>query len=102
MILMCYKCVECYESNLYGFVYDSISIITPCYHLLYQNSVALDGIVSMIETRSAKRNCGIVVTHVPSQYCGSHVKMFNFANHLYLSVFVELDFLVCSLGKHGE
>uniref|UniRef100_M1DKM9 Uncharacterized protein n=1 Tax=Solanum tuberosum TaxID=4113 RepID=M1DKM9_SOLTU len=44
----------------------------------------------------------IVVTPVPSQYCGSQIKMSNFANRLYISGFVEMDFLVFSRDKDGE
>ncbi|KAG5631863.1 hypothetical protein H5410_003580 [Solanum commersonii] len=36
-----------------------------------------------------------VITQVSSQYCGSHMKMSNFADHFYLSIFVVMDLFVC-------
>ncbi|XP_059317915.1 F-box/kelch-repeat protein At3g23880-like [Lycium ferocissimum] len=143
------KRVNCYESALYGFAYDSVTddykiaatfvikaknsryivgiysvnseswkkirTIPAGYRLFDQNPVSLDGTINMMATRndgSAFDKFAIisllvsdekfVVTPVPLQYCGNHMKLSNFANHLYLSVFVEMDFLVCSLEKEGE
>lgn len=145
--------VNCYESTLYGFAYDSVSddymiaatfvinaknsryivgiysvnneswkkirTIPAGYCLFDQNPVSLDGTINMMATRSVQENGGsaftkfaiislfvvgkkFVVTPVPLQYRGSHMKLSNFVNHLYLSMFVVMDFLVCSLEKDGE
>ncbi|KAM3356017.1 F-box/kelch-repeat protein [Capsicum galapagoense] len=99
--------------------WKKIDSIPAGYRLFDQNPVSLDGTVNMMATRSVQENGDsafnkfaivslfvadekFVVTPIPLQYCGSHMKLSNFANHLYLSVFVEMDFLVCSLEKDGE
>ncbi|KAH0706367.1 hypothetical protein KY285_010868 [Solanum tuberosum] len=87
--------------------------------LFDQNPVSFYGTVNMMAARSVEGNGGsdfnefviislivadekFVVTPVPPQYCGSQIKMSNFANRLYISGFVEMDFLVFSREKDGE
>ncbi|XP_055814188.1 F-box/kelch-repeat protein At3g23880-like [Solanum dulcamara] len=93
--------------------------IPTSYRLFDQNPISLDGMINMMATRLIEGTGGsefnkfsvislivadekFVVTPMPSQYCGSHIKMSNFANRLYLSAFVKMDFLVCSWEKEGE
>ncbi|KAG5620232.1 hypothetical protein H5410_005450 [Solanum commersonii] len=44
------------------------------------------------------------VIPVPLQYCGSHMKMLDFYNHLYIYVFIEMDLLVLynNFERKGE
>ncbi|MCD7456587.1 hypothetical protein HAX54_032306 [Datura stramonium] len=99
--------------------WKKIDSIPAGYWLFDQNPVSLDDTINMMATSSVQENGGtafnkfaiislsvadekFVVTPVPLQYCGSAMKLSNFANRLYFSVFVEMDFMVCSLEKDGE
>ncbi|KAG5570841.1 hypothetical protein H5410_060607, partial [Solanum commersonii] len=99
--------------------WKKIDTIPSVYHLFDQNPISFYGTINMMAARLVEGNGGsdfnefviislivadekIVVTPVPPQYCGSQIKMSNFANHLYISRFVEMDFLVFSRDKDGE
>ncbi|KAK4727033.1 hypothetical protein R3W88_031950 [Solanum pinnatisectum] len=100
--------------------WKKIDTIPAGYRLFDQNAVSFDGTrLTLMATRSLKGKGGsdfneffiisliradekFIVTPVPSQYCGSQMKMSIFSNRLYLSGFVEMDFLVCSREKDGE
>ncbi|KAK4727060.1 hypothetical protein R3W88_031977 [Solanum pinnatisectum] len=95
------------------------SVKNDGYRLFDQNPVSFDGTVNMMAARAVEGNGGsdfnefviislivadekFTVTPLLSQYCGSQIKMSNFANRLYISGFVEMDFLVFSRDKDGE
>ncbi|KAH0773765.1 hypothetical protein KY290_010902 [Solanum tuberosum] len=99
--------------------WKNIDTIQAGYRLFDQNAITFDGTVNMMAARSLEGNGGsdfneffiislivadekFVVIPVPSQYCGSQMKMSIFSNRLYLSGFVEMDFLVCSREKDWE
>ncbi|XP_049344315.1 F-box/kelch-repeat protein At3g23880-like [Solanum verrucosum] len=97
--------------------WKKIDSVPTGYRLFDENPVSLDGTINMMATRSVQENSEFnkfviislfvadekfVVTSVPLQYHGNRMKLYNFANRLYLSMFVEMDFLVCSLEKDGE
>ncbi|XP_049387372.1 F-box/kelch-repeat protein At3g23880-like [Solanum stenotomum] len=99
--------------------WKKIDSVPTGYRLFDENPVSLDGTINMMATRSGQENGNsvfnkfviislfvadekFVVMSVPLQYHGNRMKLYNFANRLYLSVFVEMDFLVCSLEKDGE
>ncbi|XP_019241748.1 PREDICTED: F-box/kelch-repeat protein At3g23880-like [Nicotiana attenuata] len=96
-----------------------IGTIPDGYRLFDQNSISLYGTINMMATNSVQENGSstfnkfaiislfvgdkkFIVTPVPLEYCGNHMKLSNFANRLCVSMFVEMDFLVCSLEKNGE
>ncbi|KAG5631820.1 hypothetical protein H5410_003537 [Solanum commersonii] len=74
-------------------VRKNIDFIPSSYHLSVEGNGSSEfnkfTIVSLIVDDG-----NIVIPQVPSQYCGSHMKMSNFTDHFYLSIFVVMDFFV--------
>ncbi|TMW81432.1 hypothetical protein EJD97_009687 [Solanum chilense] len=96
--------------------WKKIDFVPVGYRLFDQNPVSLDGTINMMANDDNSgldnkfviislfvANEKFIVTPVPLQYHGTRMKLYNFGNRLYLfSVFVEMDFLLCSLERDGE
>ena len=97
---------------------DSLSDDYKIIAIFDKNRVSLDCTVKLMETRSVEGNGSsefkkksiislilvdekFVVTPVPLQYHGNRMKLYNFANRLYLSVFVEMGcfMVMCVVGR---